>query len=68
LVIDLAEYLERRRRTASARFVQLATVNGQRVARRGAASLRPRSVRWANVLPLLPALELAALYAEASLI
>jgi hypothetical protein len=74
LIIDLTEYLERRRRTAEARAMQIATVfrHGGRVARHGAAGVQARRsagpARWSSVLPVLPALELATLYSEASLI
>jgi hypothetical protein len=74
LIIDLTEYLERRRRTAGTRAVQIATVlrQGGRVAQHRAAGAQVRrhsgAVRWSSFLPLWPALELATLYAEASLI
>ena len=77
LIIDLTQYLERRRRTAEARVIQLASVSrhGRRVARRGTVeTLQSRlgsvgaAVRWSSFLPRLPALELAGLYAEASLV
>jgi hypothetical protein len=67
LVIDLAQYLERRRRTAETRVMQLAAVS--RDARRSMVRLATaRASRWSGFLPLLPALELAGLYAEASLV
>ena len=74
MIIDLTEYLERRRRTAEARTMQVAAVfrQGGRIAqhRRAAvpARLSTAPVRWSSFLPLLPAGELATLYGEASLI
>ena len=74
MIIDLTQYLERRRRTAEARAMQTATVSrlGRRVAPHRAAGVQQvrsgGAVRWSSFLPLLPALETATLYAEASLI
>jgi len=76
LIIDLSEYLERRRKTAEARALQLAAVcrRGGRVAEHRAAGSpgwrrgSSGAMRWSSFLPLLPALELTTLYAEASLI
>jgi len=74
LIIELSQYLERRRRTAEARVMQIATVSrlGRRVvARQGSAGAQAEpgaAVRWSSFLPLFPALDLAVLYAEASLI
>ena len=75
MIIDLKEYLERRRKTAEARVMQIASVSrhGARIAQHWAAGGQNRrspsgAVRWSSLLPLLPAPELATLYAEASLI
>ena len=75
LIIELTDYLERRRRTAETRAAQLASVSGMgRRTARGSATVIPArrpsvtSVRWSSFLPIFPAIELAALYAEASLI
>ena len=74
MIIDLTEYLERRRRTAEARAMQIATVfrHGRRAAQHRKAGTQvgraPGAVRWSSFLPLAPALELATLYSEASLI
>ena len=77
MIIDLTQYLERRRRAAEARVIHLASVNGRRVARLGTAETRQlrsgsaraaAAVRWSSFLPRLPARELAGLYAEASLV
>ena len=73
MIIDLTEYLERRRQTAKARVVQLATASryGKRVARSGAGRIEARlgsAGRWSTYFPRVPALELGAIYADASLI
>ena len=76
MIIELSQYVESRRRTDQARVTQIGTVSRaeKRVVRQGAAVgiLAHRGSgaagRWSRFLPLIPALELAGLYADASLI